>query len=431
MRSLFTKFLVWFLAAMVITTVGFFVIATLSFTTSRGRPNLFARMLALQLEEARHVYESQGKAGLETYLSRIGSTFQSQPILTDSQFRDLLTGADRSELFHKSERHVLFFRPPVIARASPDERYWLFLIPPRGRSGFTFFVPQYLWIVGTMVLLSYLLALRLTSPLRALQRAVERFGQGDLGARLNSKRRDEFGRLARAFDEMAERIQTLLAAERRLLMDISHELRSPLARLSVATELARSGEPEAREAAINRIEKEAERLNALVAELLQVTRVEGDPSTRHAEPVRVDELLSNVIEDCSVEAGARGSRIEWKPTSAVTVKGDPELIRRAVENVLRNAIRHAPRGSAVEVGLENGGGEARIRVRDYGPGVAPEHLARIFDPFYRVDSDRNRASGGVGLGLAIARRAVELHKGTIQARNSEPGLLVEIDLPVG
>jgi two-component system sensor histidine kinase CpxA len=386
-------------------------------------------MLSFQLEEARHAYETGGRERLGAFLDRFNSNFQAQGILTDAEFRDLLTGADRHDLFEKSERRERLYQPAVIARASQDGRYWFFLIPPRGRPGFSFFLPQYLWIVGAMVLLSYLLALHLTSPLRRLQRAVERFGRGDLGARLNWKRHDEVGRLARTFDQMADRIQTLLSAERRLLLDISHELRSPLARLSVATELARSDEPEAREAAVNRIEKEAERLNALVGELLQVTRAEGDPSSLKVEPVRLDELLANVVDDCAVEAGARGSRVELKSGPAVMVSGDPELIRRAVENVVRNGIRHTPQHTAVEVGLENSGGSAKIKVRDYGPGVAPEHLSRIFDPFYRVDTDRNRASGGVGLGLAIARRAVELHKGRIQARNSEPGLTMEIELP--
>jgi two-component system sensor histidine kinase CpxA len=120
-----------------------------------------------------------------------------------------------------------------------------------------------------------------------------------------------------------------------------------------------------------------------------------------------------------------------KKPSAVTIQGDAELMRRVVENVVRNAIRHAPQGTPVEVSLENGGAGARIRVRDYGPGVPEEHLPHIFDPFYRVDTDRNRTSGGVGLGLAIARRAVELHKGRIEAHNSNPGLAMEIDLPSG
>ena len=430
MRSLFTKFLIWFLAAMAITMAGFMIITTRSFTAARGRGHIFGRMLSVQLEEARHAFEHGGRPALASFLERFDAEFPAHGILTDATYRDLMTGQDRHDLVEQAERRGRFFQPPVIARASRDGQYWMFLIA-RGRPGFSFFVPQYLWIVGAMVVLSYLLALHLTSPLRSLQKAVERFGKGDLGARVGSRRHDEVGRLARTFDTMADRMETLLTAERRLLLDISHELRSPLARLAVATELARSGEPEAREAALNRIEKEAERLNSLVGELLQVTRAEGDPSSLRKEPVRVDELLANLVGDCSVEAEARGCRLEMKKPPVVTIHGDPELMRRAVENVVRNAIRHSPQGSPVEVWLENGGPGARIRVRDYGPGGPEEHLPHIFDPFYRVDTDRNRTSGGVGLGLAIARRAVELHKGRIEAHNSNPGLVMEIDLPAG
>jgi two-component system sensor histidine kinase CpxA len=266
----------------------------------------------------------------------------------------------------------------------------------------------------------------LTSPLRRLERAVERFGSGAYSARLRWTRQDELGQLARTFDQMGERIQTLLAAERTLLLDISHELRSPLARLAVSVELARSGED--REAALDRIQKEADRLNSLVGELLQVTRAEGDPSSMRHEPIQLDNLLREIAGDCSIEAQARECRLELKAPGAVTVQGDPELLRRAVENVVRNAIAHAPPQTAVEIGLSQNGRPV-VSVRDYGPGVPDEALARIFDPFYRVETDRNRMSGGVGLGLAIARRAVELHKGRIQARNSSPGLTVEIELP--
>ena len=430
MRSLFAKFLIWFLAAMAITVAGFVIITTRSFTAARGRGHIFGRMLSMQLEEARHAYEQGGQPALGAFLVRLDAEMPAQGILTDSTYHDLMTGKDRRDLVEMAERRGRAFQPGVIARASHDGKYWLFLIS-RGRPGFSFFEPQYLWIVGAMVVLSYLLALHLTSPLRSLQKAVERFGKGDLAARVGSRRHDEVGRLARTFDTMADRMETLLTAEHRLLLDISHELRSPLARLSVATELARSGEPEAREAALNRIEKEGERLNSLVGELLQVTRVEGDPSSLRKEPVRVDELLANLVGDCSVEAEARGCRLEMKKPPAVTIQGDAELMRRVVENVVRNAIRHAPQGTPVEVSLENGGAGARIRVRDYGPGVPEEPLPHIFDPFYRVDTDRNRTSGGVGLGLAIARRAVELHKGRIEAHNSNPGLAMEIDLPSG
>jgi two-component system sensor histidine kinase CpxA len=146
------------------------------------------------------------------------------------------------------------------------------------------------------------------------------------------------------------------------------------------------------------------------------------------EPVRLDELVGELVEDCSVEAQARGCRLTLDAPLPLTVQGDGELLRRAVENVIRNAIRHTPADTPVEVRLESNG-KVCITVRDYGPGVPDEFLPRIFDPFYRVDTDRNRLSGGVGLGLAIARRAIELHKGAIRARNASPGLLVEIELP--
>jgi two-component system sensor histidine kinase CpxA len=212
------------------------------------------------------------------------------------------------------------------------------------------------------------------------------------------------------------------------LLDISHELRSPLARLSVAVELARSGEPGG--LPLDRIQKEADRLNALIGQMLEVTRLEGDSSKRRTEHVQLNELIGELIESCSIEARARGCALQLAQSPAVAMDGDNELLRRTFENVVRNAIRYAPRDSNVEVSLENGGGRAKVRVRDYGPGVPEESLPHLFDPFYRVDSDRNRGSGGVGLGLSIARRAVELHHGSLRASNASPGLLVEIELPV-
>jgi two-component system, OmpR family, sensor histidine kinase CpxA len=162
-----------------------------------------------------------------------------------------------------------------------------------------------------------------------------------------------------------------------------------------------------------------------------VTRVEGDPSQRKTETVYLDELLGHVVEDCRIEAKMKGCLIEWNaPSAGVAVNGDEELLRRATENVLRNAIRYAPVQSTVDVDLTQSGSVALIRIRDHGPGVPDESLARIFDAFYRVDSDRNRASGGVGLGLAIARRAVELHNGKLRAENKLPGLCVTIELPL-
>ncbi len=270
-----------------------------------------------------------------------------------------------------------------------------------------------------MILLCYGFAYHLTSPVRRLRAAVECFGHGDFSARAETNRKDELGQLATSFNQMADRIQTLLAAERRLLLDISHELRSPLARLGVAVELARTGED--RESMLDRIQKEADRLNELVAELLQVTRVEGDPSMQKMETVPLDELLADLVYDSLLEAKAKDCTLLLKAPIPVTLTGDEELLRRAIENVIRNAIRYAPHGTPIDIELKPNQATSReISVRDYGPGVPEEALPRIFDPFYRVDSDRNRVSGGLGLGLAIARRSVELHKGKLTARNAIP-----------
>jgi two-component system sensor histidine kinase CpxA len=431
MKSLFARILLWFLATIAVTVIGMLVTTVITFSQSRPRMMPYRMLLSVQEEEARTAYEAGGQPALGRTLARFRRRTQTLGSLTDSSGRDLLTGEDRSELIGeaKQDRSYPLMRrnQMVLAQPSEDGRYWYLMLIPRQRL-FWFLHPAMLWVLALAVLLCYLLALQLTAPVRHLQAAVERFGRGDFAARSNSKRADELGELGRTFDRMAERIQTLLAAERRLLLDISHELRSPLARLSVAVELARSGQDQQ---ALDRIEKEAERLNSLVGELLQVTRAEGDPSAMQKEDVRLDELVAEIVEATSIEAEARGASIEITRTAETTVRADEELLRRAFENVLRNAIRYAPHGTSVDVSVERTLEAAVIKVRDTGPGVPEEALPRIFDPFYRVESDRSRASGGgAGLGLSIARRAVDLHKGTLKARNANPGLLVEIELPL-
>ena len=227
---------------------------------------------------------------------------------------------------------------------------------------------------------------------------------------------------------MAGQIETLLAAERRLLQDVSHQLRSPLARLDVAVDLAATGDDPW--ASLARIKRDIGRLTVLVNELLQPTRAEGDSSALHPEEVRLDGLLHDLVDDGGVEAQARSCRISLRVEDPCVIVGERELIHRAVENVVRNAVRHAPDGTPIEVALRRQAGSALVLVRDYGPGVPGDALASIFEPFFRAEGHRSRASGGVGLGLAIARRAVQLHQGRISAWNANPGLLVEIAIPV-
>jgi two-component system sensor histidine kinase CpxA len=430
MNSLFAKILVWFWATLAIAIFGSGLITAITMDPSERQP-VFSRVTQFQLEEARHAYEEGGRAALEKFLERFQNVFEGRGLLTTADGTDVLTGQRRPELVaHARDRQSYHFTSRgrvVILRAAGDGKYWFFHFVPRHVIGSWFLTPQHIFMIGAAVLFCYLLAYHLTKPLRALEKTVARFGQGDFSARVRSTRSDEVGQLAHEFDDMAARIETLLDAERRLLLDISHELRSPLARLGVAVELARSGED--REQALNRIQKESDRLNELVGQLLQVTRAEGDPSLLRQVPVQMDDLVAELVHDTEIEADARGSKLRLEMGAPVTVTGDPELLRRAVENVIRNAIRYAPPDTTVEVTLGRDNGACVVSVRDYGPGVPEESLSRIFDPFYRVETDRNRKAGGVGLGLSIARRAVVLHRGELKARNMHPGLMVELKLP--
>jgi len=433
MNTLFAKILLWFWCSVAIFVIGSAFISAVSVNqNASGQDAQGSRLVKFQLEEARVTYETGGRPALMQYLENVQRIYGAKGILTDERGGDLLTNEDRSDLVRRASGRPSFpfFRTSdgMVARAADDGRYWFFLIVPRETPGSWFLMPEHVFMMLAAVLLCYWLAFHLTRPLRQLQKAVERFGRGDLASRVGSTRRDELGQLARTFDRMAGRIETLLTAERRLLGDISHELRSPLARLGVAVELARSGDDI--EGALNRIQKESDRLNSLVGQLLQVTRAEGDPSSLRHNPVRLDNLVQQLVDDSGIEAEAHGCRVEFERRDAVTIEGDPELLRRAVENVIRNAIRYAPRNTAIEVSLARRNGTAVVDVRDRGPGVPEEALPRLFDAFYREESDRDRQSGGIGLGLSIARRAGELHKGKIRAKNAGPGLEVELELPV-
>jgi two-component system sensor histidine kinase CpxA len=256
---------------------------------------------------------------------------------------------------------------------------------------------------------------------------VEEFGRGRFAARTGITRSDEIGELARAVDGMAQRIETLVSAERRLLQDVSHELRSPLTRLNLAVELSRTATD--REAAAARLQRDVDRLSRLVGALLEVTRLEGEGQQARQAPVDVAALAAAVIADVEIEARARDVSVESALAPAAAV-GDPELLRRAFENVVRNAIRYAPHGSAVKVTVSASSDGVALTVLDAGPGVPEESIDRLGTPFFRVDAARDAASGGVGLGLAIARRAIERHAGTWQIENAHPGLRVRLSIPV-
>jgi signal transduction histidine kinase len=431
MRSIFTKILLWSFGTLVVSLIAFVVISRFLSDRAFRRGEPLRNPLAMQAEHARQAFEAGGRDQLALYLEQLHTFFPDDHHLTDTSGKDVLTAEDCSSLLAQARTRPGmpgFGRVPmVMATPTADGRYRFIAVIRRRPLDLWSFVPYYLLVLLAVALLCYMLATNLATPLRVLGQTVERFGKGNLSARVSSGRQDEIGELSRAFDQMADRIQTLLTAERRLLQDISHELRSPLARLSFAVELVRTADN--REEAVARLKKEIDRLTHLVGSLLQVTRVEGDPASLNQEVFPLDQLLQELVAGCGIEADARGCHLVVKKQGSVLVRADHELLRRAVENILRNAIRHAPEATAVEMTLDCQPSTVSISIRDYGPGVPEEMLSNIFKPFFRVDSSRDSASGGAGLGLAIAQSAIALHRGNVSAANMHPGLLVRVELP--
>ncbi|WP_019917396.1 sensor histidine kinase [Methyloversatilis discipulorum] len=349
----------------------------------------------------------------------------------------LLVRPDGSEQFGRT---VSAERMDGARVVSIDGAQWKVLAAARGdrspsaAGGLPLPPPPFLEVVALLIgalTFSAALAWYLSRPVRHLGQAFEAFAGGDLGVRTAARigrRRDEIADLGRGFDRMATRIEQLVDAQRRLLHDVSHELRSPLARMSAAIGLARQ-DPSRTEAMLERVERETARLDTLVGELLGLARLEHDAARTLPQPVALDALLHDVAGDARFEAAAREVEVVLSIDGAgPVVKGQVELLRRTFDNVLRNAVKYAPAGSVVHIALGRAGGSACVSISDGGHGVANDELERIFDPFFR--GERSDGSHGAGLGLSIARRAVEAHGGDIRASNAEGGgLRVDIRLP--
>lgn len=291
------------------------------------------------------------------------------------------------------------------------------------------------WSVPFLVsgLICYLLARYLTAPILRLREASQYLATGDLSTRAATgmeRRRDELGSLVRDFNVMAARIEELVSRQRQLIYDISHELRSPLARLNVALDLGRGRKGD--DSAFDQMEHDLTCLNDMIERLLMVARLDTSATAIPMAQIDLDELVAQIVRSAEFELRERNGTVHLSSRSQLFVRGNADLLHSAIENVIRNAVRYTGDGNSVEVQLASIGEPVfvRILVRDHGQGVPESELVNIFEPFYRVADDRNRQAGGTGLGLAIADRVIRIHGGAIKARNILPhGLEIEILVP--
>jgi two-component system sensor histidine kinase CpxA len=461
-RSLFLKIFLWFWVTAIAT--GIALILTWIILQPKNVPPQSQTNLAdtawVSGTSAVDALERQGPSAASAYMEQLSQKTHLKSCLFDTSgnviagadcanFEDISARVPTSDLPTFSARHN-FLRVAVAVRGNSGRRY-IYAVqstehhgppPGIGPSGFLL-----RWSVPLLVsgLICYLLTRYITAPVLRLREASQQLAQGDFSTRAAAgmeHRRDELGSLVRDFNAMAARIEELVSRQRQLIYDISHELRSPLARLNVALDLGR--QRKGTDPAFDHMEQDLECLNDMIERLLTVARLDASATPIPMQRVDLTELASQIVRSADFELQERDGTVRLSSQEQYFVQGNPELLHSAIENVVRNAVRYTGTGiptsensvpnSSVEVQLDTTAASepafVRILVRDYGPGVPESELLNIFQPFYRVADDRNRQTGGTGLGLAIAERVVRIHGGTIQARNAAPhGLEVEILLP--
>ncbi|HEX8422726.1 MAG TPA: ATP-binding protein [Pyrinomonadaceae bacterium] len=453
MNSLFLKVFLWFWLAMALVIGALFL--TTELTRERQQYPAFTGMdkvIGAFARLAAETYEREGREGLvKLFGDSEGDPNMTFYLLDESGTE--VSGKTPSPAMQETARRAA--TTGGITRGAPGQKMFVahptttesgrrfVLIDSRGGRGFFSDQPvaqalRVLAVLLTAGLLCYLLARYIVSPVIKLRDVTGQVARGDLSARVSpllGKRRDEFADLGHDFDRMAARIETLVQAQHRLIGDISHELRSPLTRLGVALELARQRTPPEACSMLDRIGRESESINEMIGQLLTLSRIESSADELQKSRINLDEVVQEVTNDADFEARSRNRSARATTCTPCVTTGVPGLIRSAVENVVRNAVRHTAEGTEVEIALSCAGagedGRAVITVRDRGAGVPEIALDEIFRPFYRVEEARDRQTGGSGLGLAIAARAARLHGGQIKASNApDGGLIVELQLPL-
>ncbi len=389
-------------------------------------------------------FEQQGQAALTTLLDNMSLKDRSRFWLVDASGRELsgrvlparvlddAAKAEKTEGLHRSyEANVL-----AAAATTPRAHYLLIaeLVPPPLSER----VPgDILWTLkfGTIfsAVICLLIAHYLTKPIERLRDATHELARGNLDIHVGKNlgnRRDEIADLVRDFDTMAGELRKQIESERSLLGGVSHELRSPIARMRLALTLARHADAGEREEMLDRIEQDTIQLDSMLEQILTVSRLESGQIKPKFEPLSLNDLIEGVLDDAKFEAAATNTTITFAAVGEVQVYGDPGMLRSAIENVVRNAIFYSGEGGKIEVELAASDTSVGVTVRDNGPGVPEEKLKLIFDPFYRVDDSRGTTTGGMGLGLAIADNAMRAHDGGIMAGNLQPhGLAVTLAMP--
>ena len=451
MRSLLIRIFVSFWSIIVITIIA--AAALGYFYAERARSTMQSFEVSEAMLEASASLREDGREGLAEWLRSLPGVTAALIYIIDDHGEDLLGrrlpppvavaikrfGGPRFQR-PPPTRDVGNLRParPFTQLIGPDDHvYTLFVLPPQGAVG--------RWLAerggaGLAILallvsaaISYLLARAISQPIRRFRESAIAIAGGNLDTRVTDRvgrRRDEIGLLAQDFDRMTDELQRAWLRQTELTRNVSHELRSPLARLRVALELARRKTGDLPE--LERIDIETERLDELIGQILEFSRLDTDPHEVRSR-IDIDEMLRSIVEDVRYEYGETGGEagIELQSNPGSAVEGYPSALRSSIENVLRNALQHNRDGGDVSVRLDTEGTHAVVSVEDRGGGVAEHELDRIFEPFYRAKTTRAQSSGkGSGLGLAIASRAIALNGGSLVARNAAHGLCVEIRLPL-
>ena len=445
-RGIYAKIFLWFILATGVTSAAVFLITVVTHSQSLG-PSWMIGVLDQYARSAVIIYDQGGKAQLAEYLQKIEDASFLQSTLLDPEGHDIAgrgvpPGAEKvlakARASGETQFHIGLTWTGAAVDGRPEGNYILVakvLIPYQFVLGGALGVILLQWLLPALAgaVLCLLLARHIALPIRALQSVAGKIADGDLSVRaapVIGSRKDELADLARDFDRMADRIQSLLRKQLELLGEISHELRSPLTRLNVSLELVRRGKMDA----VGHMQADLHRLDTLIGQILTLTRLQMRDDHKTERPVNLRSILESVAEDARFEVKEDGKSIVITRVDDCWLNGDPALLRSCIENVVRNAVHYTKPQTEVELSLEvpdNGSDAARILVADRGEGVPPEALDRIFEPFYRVTQAREHQTGGTGLGLSIAQRIAIVHGGSILARNRDGGgLEMGIRLPV-